>query len=209
MPTKQNNIFTRKLGPLPGWAWVAGGVVVVYVYLAHRKGAGGANAADGTPTGTTLAGVPVVSTEVPSSYEQGASDQAVANLISALAAQIQANTSPGNPAAPPASPGNTGNPGVQPSPVVAIDYSTLPRVNSADYPMIGTAGMGYDPIGSITGPGGAFEGENVAGGAPVYAFINGQYVQDFNTKTLPVGTQLYVPSQFGSYIIPGSVKETL
>lgn len=51
---KRENVFTRKLGPLPMWAWVAivSAVLIGYFYLKNKK------AGQTTPTGTNASQIP-------------------------------------------------------------------------------------------------------------------------------------------------------
>jgi hypothetical protein len=211
--TETGNIVTRKIGPLPGYAWIAFGVAGLVVYLGRKSaassGGGTSSANSATPNAVNYASQ---TPQMPYSYEQSNSDQALASLVSALAYQVQqtgGSVSPGNTGGPSTSPGSTGNPGVQPTPAPAPSSAaaSLPPINSADYPIIGTPGTSYVPLGQISAPGGMFTGENVGGGAPVYAFMGGQYQQDFNSATLPVGTVLATPSNFSQYIAPGTVTE--
>jgi hypothetical protein len=48
-----DNFLTRKLGPLPGWLWVAAGGTLIYLYVG--KGKGTAKSGDGTTQDPTTA----------------------------------------------------------------------------------------------------------------------------------------------------------
>jgi hypothetical protein len=77
----------------------------------------------------------------------------------------------------------------------------LPPVNAQSFPLTVLFGQynpgDYTKIGTITN--GAYTGENVSGGVPVYANVFGGFVQDFQSKSLPSGTDIYIPTQFVAY----------
>jgi hypothetical protein len=77
----------------------------------------------------------------------------------------------------------------------------LPEINAQDYPLQYLFGQ-YSPsqftqVGQVIN--GVFQGTNVAGGVPVYANLFGGMEQDFDMKTLPNGTPIYIPSEFVAY----------
>lgn len=190
--TSGDNIFTRKLGPLPGWAWVLVGVGVIYGYekLSNKsstssttQGQQGGQA--GTVPMSNAAGYyPTGGYGVSSSASND--NSMLESFLSILAANGAAAgaPSPGNAPAPAASPGNTGNPAVQP---VQVDHNAFSMSQPASATMT--------QIGTVSKQG-EFSGFNVGGGAPEYVLQGGNYVQDFNWATLPVGTGIYVPSTF-------------
>ena len=53
-PAKKENVFTRKLGPLPMWAWVAivSAILIGYFYLKNKQ------SASTSPTGTNASQIP-------------------------------------------------------------------------------------------------------------------------------------------------------
>jgi hypothetical protein len=75
-----------------------------------------------------------------------------------------------------------------PPPQTGIDWKAYPQTTEN--------GEGITILGTITGAGGQYTGENVSGGAPVYALIDGMWRQGFNAKTLPVGTPLATLTTF-------------
>jgi hypothetical protein len=91
----------------------------------------------------------------------------------------------------------------------AIDPLSLPHVNADLFPHSEPTGSPMLVIGSITGPGGQFTGQNVAGGVPVYAFVNGQWVQGYNAQQLPTGTPLATLQSFSQYEVAGTVTESI
>lgn len=75
----------------------------------------------------------------------------------------------------------------------------LPNVRSDWYPVVAPQGEDMAILGSITGQG--YQGFNVKGGAPVYAFVDGQWRQNFGEASkLPVGTPLATLDTFDPYI---------
>jgi hypothetical protein len=83
----------------------------------------------------------------------------------------------------------------------AAPAAGLPAVNAQSFPLSVLFGQynpgDYTQIATITN--GQYTGVNVSGGVPVYANVYGGFVQDFNSKTLPSGTGLYIPTQFVPY----------
>lgn len=55
-PGGRENVFTRKLGPLPMWVWLAivAGLVLLWVVWSSRKSSAGAPASSGPATGSAL-----------------------------------------------------------------------------------------------------------------------------------------------------------
>ena len=95
----------------------------------------------------------------------------------------------------------------QPAPAATSTAPWTPQfqnIDSGAYPVLAQPGTSMDILGTITGRGGQFTGGNVAGGAPVYAYINGTWQQDYNSKTLPIGTPLATPTTFQGNIVPGA-----
>lgn len=56
-PAKQGNIFTRKLGPLPMWAWLLIGIALILGFVYYRSKTSAASPSQ-TPTGTDASQVP-------------------------------------------------------------------------------------------------------------------------------------------------------
>jgi hypothetical protein len=63
-PAKGGNVLTRKIGPLPGWAWAA--VAVGGYYLWKKRQAAAAASSAATPTTSTATPTPVAA--APSGY---------------------------------------------------------------------------------------------------------------------------------------------
>ena len=56
---KRGNVFTRKLGPLPMWAWLLIGIALILGYVYYRsKTSAGSSTADQTAAGTDASQVP-------------------------------------------------------------------------------------------------------------------------------------------------------
>ncbi|MHB8437400.1 MAG: hypothetical protein ACYDC0_16305 [Acidimicrobiales bacterium] len=73
-------------------------------------------------------------------------------------------------------------------------------VNSQNYPLTLSNGQGVTVIGKMLNSTGRYAGENVSGGAPVYAYTNGTWAQDFNARSLPAGTPLATLNTFAGDI---------
>lgn len=96
------NFLTRKIGPMPMFVWILGGVAVAYYFSKKKAGASGSSATGQSPYGVN--------------YVPPSGGSALGDLVNLLAAQQMAWGSPGNPPANGAvSPGNTGIPGIQPA----------------------------------------------------------------------------------------------
>jgi len=54
----KGNLFTRKLGPLPMWAWLAIGVAVILGFAYYKSKTSAASSQDQTATGTDASQVP-------------------------------------------------------------------------------------------------------------------------------------------------------
>lgn len=96
-----------------------------------------------------------------------------------------------------------------PDPYVPDPVQPLPNVLASAFPITGVPDTAFEVIGSITGSGGLYSGLNVKGGAPVYAYQNGEWKQNFDADKLAVGTALGTPSVFRDYIVPGTVSQDL
>lgn len=194
--------LTRKVGPLPMWGWGAVGIgaFVVFRYIRARQAA----ASSATPTSANY------SSTVPSNFQEPTATLStpsgfsytgpLSGLQSLLPVGALAST-------------NGSTSGATNPPPVAAPAPSLPPINAANYPSIvkyGSYGPGdYTQIGTITGPGGQYTGQNVSGGAPVYANAFGGFTQGFNAATLPVGTGIYIPSSLTAYESGNTVTETL
>ena len=55
---RRENVFTRKIGPLPMWAWVAIIGSVIVVYSLYKRKTAGATTSTASPTGTDASQVP-------------------------------------------------------------------------------------------------------------------------------------------------------
>jgi hypothetical protein len=173
----------------------AGAVAALALYRKHAKGA-----ANPSATGTVTDPVATAAFDA-SSIENGI----VGDLqpqIDSLAAQL-AGLKPSSPKpAPP--------PSKKPPP--KKKPAALPPVNASQFPLvIPKNGLPNDPLVDlgIIGPGAMFTGHNVKNGAPVYALVGGQAVQNFDPKKLAPGTHLETLKRFAAYIDPRQVKEQL
>jgi hypothetical protein len=172
----------------------AGAAGAVGLGLATRRRSakkGGAAGSAGAPSAIApqLAPAGVYSSGGADTYNMFESQ--IANLQSEFYKAIGRIPAPTVPAAP-TTPG-------PPSPFA------LPRIDSGAFPATQALSQPFSILGRITGAGGQFKGENVAGGAPVYAHIGNQWVQGFDVSALPTGTELGTPSQFSGYIVPGTI----
>jgi hypothetical protein len=74
--------------------------------------------------------------------------------------------------------------------------AALPQINAQSWPiqvLFGQYAPGdYTQVGYVLN--GQYYGNQVGGGAPVYAGLFGGFEQDFNMATLPNGTAIYVPT---------------
>lgn len=61
----QGNILTKKIGPLPGWAWAAIGLGGLYLWKKHQAAAA---ATSSTTTATPAASLPISDVTAPSGY---------------------------------------------------------------------------------------------------------------------------------------------
>ena len=96
--------------------------------------------------------------------------------------------------------------------------SSSPPSSSVDVSPASVGAMAFVPgpggselaeIGQISGSGGQYTGENVRGGAPVYAYMNGAWVQGFDAAQLHKGTPLATPLSNVAQIVRGTVTEAL
>lgn len=203
-----------KWGPLPKWAWLGGGglaaVGLVIVRARQKKAAAAASSSttagssvgtadESGDTGTDTSGQyspPTSSVTTPG----GASVTGPSSGIDQTLCILQGGTWDGSnctyPSAvtPPSQPTAPNNPPAQQSlpPVNPTSYPTnVPygSYNASDYTKIGTVGSN-----------GIYTGGTVIPGVPVYANVFGGFVQNFNPKTLPSGTGIYIPSQFAAYV---------
>lgn len=190
------NLFVKKLGPLPGWAWILIGVGVVYAgSKVVRRGS--APVADSSTTdGSTPNQLRQLQYSPAATGYGGQNDNGMlASFLSILAAQ-PAGPTPGNPAtpapvaAPTPSPGNTGSPA----------WQNLPQVRSGDFGQFLAPGQQIHVIGN-QGAGG-YTGYDVGGGVPVYALIRGTWQQNWNPADIKAGVQLGIPQGFEGYIRP-------
>jgi hypothetical protein len=123
----------------------------------------------------------------------------------------------GQPPSPPSTQAaSTASPTVAAPPVVPPANQTLTNaglipaageINSSAYPQTTENGEGVTILGTMQG-GGKYTGENVGGGAPVYALINGKWQQGFDANSLPAGTPLATLDTFAP-LIGGYATEML
>lgn len=192
----RENPLTRKIGPLPVWGWAGVAVLGILVvrYIQNRNSSATPSSANYTATVPSTYTEPTATLSTPSGFSYSGPLSGLQALLptGALSSTNGSTSGPTNP------------------PTVS---SGLPPVNAANYPSIVKFGQyspsDYTQIGSITGPGGQYTGQNVSGGAPVYASGYGGFTQGFNPATLPVGTGIYIPSSLSGYESGSTVSETL
>jgi hypothetical protein len=163
--------------PIPNWYYAVGAAGVAVVFFLYRrnqqsKAAAAAQAAGMQGiTGTAYSPVPA---------SPAVSGQDLGTLLSYIT-QAQ-----GQPAQVVSTPTTT-----TPS-STTTSTNTPPRYEQA----LGNGQAGtqvLDIIGQIVGPS-TYQGYNVAGGAPVFSYINGQWTIGTPWAQIPVGTKLAVPT---------------
>ena len=188
--------------PLVGGAvLIAGGGL--YYYRRKQSQAAAAAAAQaaaaapppGQSSGTQLSALDTVLLQ----QEQiafGQEDYVLGALLGLVGTGQGSGTTPAPPGGPPLS---TGTPA-----------ATTPAQTSTNQVAVANKGN-YDVLGQISGAtgSGTYTGYNVSGGSPVYAFVGGQWVQGYNPKTLPFGTELATPSEYAGMITGPVVTEQL
>lgn len=193
---KHRNLTYAALG-------LAGVGVAITVYLAKRGSSGGASSyqypqlGPSMTTGGGLAGGGSPSGGDTSS--QDAAYQALANQLQAnetanLAAQ-QGFTSALNRLAAELHAGSGG----APSP--GSNY--LPPVNAGAFARMLPGSSTMDILGTETAHG--YQGEQLRGGAPLYALIHGQWIQGLAPSRAPVGTIFATTPTFARYAVPPQV----
>jgi hypothetical protein len=227
------SILTRKLGPLPGWAWVAIAVVGIYLY---RKMTNTAATGSSTVPTAAVAAAPTESVTLPSgaSYS-GPAGVDLSGLLNAPPAGT-ANAPTGTVSAPTETitlPNGASYSGPSGGPDVGILAASGPAPGTAApapgngggtpgqtaaptaafaYPTADIGGQSYVDLGTITGAGGQYFGGNVAGGAPVY--FGGpsgvsQLAGPAAIAAQPVGTEVYTPTQYQGLVSAAPVSEKL
>jgi len=174
----------------------AGGVVAFALYKRHQAAAGGATSAT-----TTTAGQDAAAALDAASIESNISDalQPQIDSISSQLSGVKATPGPAGPAGPPGAAGKSAPPAT--GPTAAHTYATV-------IPKSGLPGNPLVALGTITGAD-TFTGQNVRGGAPVYAIEGNRAVQNFDPRKLPKGTVLATLKSFAGSIVPGKVTEKL
>ena len=190
--------LTNKVGGVPMWAW--GAAVVLgggtFLYFRHRASTASQAATSATDNASSLSGL----------YNQA--------IPIVIPDNSQSNTgldngflgSPGPSSAPPTAPTGTlgGGTGVVPPmapppptstpPVAPAPPAPLPPLLNPDlWPHSAPQGSAMTIVSVATGGGGQ-SGYWVIQHAPVYALINGTWLQGFNIATLPAGTPMAIPS---------------
>lgn len=219
------------LSPEEKWLLIGGaGVVAIAVFL-HAKSSSSAAVAPASSGSTTTPTAPI-STGTLANFQSALTAQQDAFL-----SQIQSMLSQSTPAAPgtttqtspqptvttiggqssPSSSGGASSPA--PSAVVSQAPATTTPPPSSDTVSAASAGaLAIVPgpgasalavLGQISGSGGQYTGENVKGGAPVYALVNGSWVTGFDAAQLAPGTPLATSITNAGSIVPGSTTETL
>ena len=183
--------LTRKVGPLPVWAWIAIGGAVLYVYRrsqASSSSSSNSSQALAAQLAAAQAGqtVPTESLTTSGGTYSGPAGQAPPSI-----------TNPG-----PSTPGGGGGTGT-PTPGGGS--------SGPGYGTTSVGGMSYVNLGTITGAGGAYSGYNVGGGAPVYYLTPGSSTPQVDltpqaVAALPGGTQVLTPAGYGGAV--GSAPTT-
>lgn len=212
------------LSPEEKWLLVGGAAVVVIAVFLHAKGSTSAPAA-AQAQGSTTPPTSAISTGDLASFESAITAQQDA-FLQKIQAGVAATTPSGSgtttqTSPPPAvAPVSGGTPTVtpEPTPTPTPPATTTPPPTSeaispaavGAYAIVpGPGGTGLAELGQITGAGGQYTGENVSGGAPVYALVGGSWVQGFDAAQLPPGTRLATPVTNAGQIVPGQTTETL
>lgn len=219
----------KKYGPLPVWGWgmAAVGTYVFYRYLKSRSAASASSLASGLTGGTTIpsAGTGPTPT-VPggagtfattAAWEQAlltfltgnglTPAEAYAAVTAFLAGNCVSQAAYNGISAALTSSSVGLPPGFEAPPTLTVcagstGPKSLPHINSNSWPQIfkyGTYGPGeFTRIGTVEN--GVSDAPNVAGGVPVFAGVFGGFAQGFNTKNLPNGTGIYIPTIFLPYL---------
>lgn len=191
-----DNVFTKKIGPFPGWIWVGAGVGVLLLAGYARKSK---TTTTPGPDANTIAGESVITTtgNAGASYNGAAqgSNDALTTWLNAVSGNALAST-PGNEGTEVVTPGNTGSAAIQ-------------NIRAGNYAQQVGGNSSVVELGTIIEQGGLYSGYNVGGGAPVYADINGQWMQNFDAKTLAAGTRLATLPGFAGNVGTTKVTEQL
>ena len=193
--------LSRKIGPLPVWGWIAVAVVGIYLYRRYTAGSGTSSSTTSSSTGTpTAVTEPTETITTPSGSYTGPADNVP---YSVLTGGTTATTSTGSTATttPTTTPGTT---------------STATPGSGSGVPGYGeqtVAGQQFITLGT-TGPGGAFSGYNVGGGAPVYFLTPGSTTPEVNltpqaVQALPGGTQVLTPAGYAGAVQGAPTQETI
>jgi hypothetical protein len=207
------------------WAWLAIGIVGVYIY---RKYTSGSTASTAASAATTAASSPTETVSLPSgaSYS-GPAGVDLSGLLNAPAAGTS-NPASSVPTETISLPGG----GSYSGPVGSPDLSVLTASGPAPGTAAATPGNGggtpgqaafatipiggsnpgqYIDLGQLAGQG-WYTGENVGGGAPVF-FGNADQVSEVSGPAaignLPAGTHVYTPAAYGPQVNPAVVNEHL
>lgn len=192
----EENILTRRFGPLAGWQWAAIAAALGGAYILWRRKQAANAAASGTTNGTTTALDSTGSTGI------GAAPAPV------VIVQQPAQPTPTGPTTPAPSPKPV--PRTAPTPKPAGPPAALPpalnwRQFAQDISGLSPQGGTLRTFARVEN--GRIVGGNVRNGAPVYALTTGKYgpvwQQGFNAKTLPNGTPIATLPQFSNLIVSG------
>jgi hypothetical protein len=208
VPTKGGGSFlTKKFGPLPMWAW-AGLAVGGYLIYRMRKAseaastAASSTTASGTSTPTELTPVQSAGT----GYTSGGSGYTGGGGSGNTPAGYQYQ-GPGV---------GTGSIGAVPTGATAVTSaaSAAPAAPATGYGTSTFGGVPYITLGTIVGPGGAYSGYNVGGGAPVFYATPGSSNLQTNltpaaVAALPGGTQVFTPQGYAGAVSSQTAQETI
>jgi hypothetical protein len=166
VPT-DTNFLTRKLGPLPMWAWIGIGVAGAYWYISRQQAnAAAAAASSSTSPLTSTAALQAANGTFGAGYAGSDLSSQLAGLVSMLG-----GGNAGTSATPAASPGNTTNITIGTVPVTttsaAANTGSAPALPANPYPVGRTVAAGetitqavWDPVAKtwidVTSKGGAY-----------------------------------------------------
>ena len=178
------------------------GLAVVGLFIAHASSSSAGSSTTGTIAGTTATGDG-------SAVDSGQ----LASFESDITAEIAAlGQGTGGESPTPKTGVLEGAPPFAKGPTKKTSSpSSLPELNAASFAKTIGAGAALD-IGTITGKGGTYTGENVTKGAPVYFNVGGELEQGLSgaqIAALPKGTEVAVAKTQAGYVTPTKRTETI
>jgi len=194
-----SSFLTKKIGPLPFWAWA--GILAVGLYIWRRQSSSASTATTATTTASTGVAAPTETLTTSGGTYTGPVNAAPSSIT---------NPAPGTGAT---SPGNGGSTPGQTSSTTTTVPTTVPNT-VAGPSTVDLGGQSLLDLGSITGAGGQYFGYNVGGGAPVEFQTPGagsaaQLAGPGGISALPVGTEVYTPASDAGLVSSSQVSEKL